>query len=180
MLTDLDALLSGFREAADKAGIDGWPCPVRVETLPAPHQRPSLPPDQAAVYAFTLSVAAGRSAPCGPGTVLAVGKARANNEERFQNLHYDVTSAPSTLAGSLLAHPILWPWLGITSLDEATVGEWMLASLDRTHFFIPAGHPQVRDTLAVYMRGRAGCVFHPASAPSAMRRYHQVIPGIWA
>jgi hypothetical protein len=180
MLTDPGALLTGFREAAGTTGIDGWPCPIRIETLPAPHQRPSLPPDEAAVYAFTLSGAAGQSAPCGPGTVLTVGKARANNEERFRDLHYDVTSASSTLAGSLLAHPILWPWLGIDRLDEATVGDWMLASLDRTHFFIPAGHPRVRDALAVYVRGRVGSVFHPASASSAVRRFHQVMPGVWA
>jgi hypothetical protein len=180
MLTDPDALLDGFREAAGGAGIDGWPCPIRVETLPAPHQRPSLPPDEAAVYAFTFSAAAGQFAPCGPGTVLAVGKARANNEQRFRDLPYDGTSDLSTLAGNLLAHPILWPWLGITHLDEATVGEWMLASLDRIHFFIQAGHPRVRDALAVYVRGRSGSVFHPASVSSVMRRYHQVMPGIWA
>jgi len=30
--------------------------------LPAPHERPSLPPDEAAVYAFALSAAAGHSA----------------------------------------------------------------------------------------------------------------------
>jgi hypothetical protein len=180
MLTDPDAVLGGFCEAAGKAGIDGWPCPVRFETLPAPHQRPSLPPDEAAVYAFTLSAAAGHLAPCGPGTVLMVGKARANNEHSFRHLHYDGTKDPSTLAGSLLAHPILWPWLGITQLDETTVGEWMLASLDRSHFFIPAGHPRVRDALAVYVRGRAGSVFHRSSLVAAGRIHHRVIPGIWA
>lgn len=179
MLPDPDAVLGGFREAADNAGIEGWPCPVRVEMLPAPHQRPPLPPDEAAVYAFTLSADAGRSAPCGPGTVLMVGKARANYERRFRHLHYERASDPTTLAGTLLAHPILWPWLGITDLDEATVGEWMLASLDRIHFFIQAGHPRVRDALAVYVRGRAGSVFHPAAALGAPR-YHQAIPGIWA
>ena len=180
MLTDPEALIAGFREAADPAGIEGWPCPVRFETLPAPHERPPLPPDEAAVYAFTLSAAAGHSAPCGPGAVLMVAKARANKEQWFQHAHYDGTNNPSTLAGSLLAHRILWPWLGIDHLNEATVGEWMLTSLDRTHFFIPVGHPHVRDALAVYVRGRVGSVFHPASASSAVRRFHQVMPGIWA
>ena len=185
MLTDPEALIAGFREAADRAGIEGWPCPVRFESLPAPHQRPPLPPDEAAVYAFTLSAAAGRSAPCGPGTVLMVGKARANNEERFRDAHYDGTGDPATLAGSLLAHHVLWPWLGITHLDEATVGEWMLTTLDRTHFFTPAGHPHVRDALAVYVRGTAGSVFHRSSATGAVRKlrraaYHQAAPGLWA
>jgi hypothetical protein len=184
MLTDPGALLAGFCEAADKAGIEGWPCPVRFEILPAPHERPPLPPDEAAVYAFTLSAAAGRSAPCGPGTVLMAGKARANNEQRFRHWHYDGTGDPSTLAGSLLAHRILWPWLGISRLDEAIVGEWMLTSLDRTNFFIPAGHPHVRDALAVYMRGTAGSVFHRSSATGAVRTFrraacHQAMPGLW-
>ena len=183
MLTDPEALLADFREAADMAGIEGWPCPVRIETLPAPHERPSLPPDEAAVYAFTLS-AAGHSAPCGPGTVLMVGKARANKEQRFQHAHYDGTDDPSTLAGCLLAHRILWPWLGISGLDEATVGEWILTSLDRIHFFIPAGHPHVRDALAAYVRGTAGSVFHRSFASGGIRThlratYHQAVPGFW-
>ena len=185
MLTDPEALIGGFCQAAGPAGIQGWPCPVRFETLPAPHRRPSLPPGEAAVYAFTLSAAAGRTAPCGPGTVLMVGKARANNGQRFQHAHYDGTGDPAALAGSLLAHRILWPWLGIGHIDEATVGEWMLSSLDRTHFFIPAGHPRVRDALAVYVRGTAGSVFHRFSATGGMRAHrratnHQAMPGLWA
>ena len=184
MLTDPEELIAGFCEAADPAEIEGWPCPVRFETLPAPHERPQLPPDEAAVYAFTLSAVAGHSAPCGPGTVLMVGKARANKEERFRNAHYDRTKDPSTLAGNLLAHRILWPWLGISHLDEASIGEWMLTSLDRTHFFIPVGHPRIRDALAVYVRGTAGSVFHRFSATGAARRvrratYHQAMPGLW-
>ena len=184
MLTDPEGLIAGFREAANPAGIEGWPCPVRFETLSAPHERPPLPPDEAAVYAFTLSAAAGRSAPCGPGTVLMVGKARANNEQRFRHWQYDGTGDPSTLAGSLLVHRILWPWLGISRLDETTVGEWMLTSLDRVHFFIPVGHPHVRDSLAVYVRGTAGSVFHCPFASGGIRThlratYIQAMPGFW-
>ena len=114
-----------------------------------------------------------------------VGKARANKERRFQHAHYDGTNDLSTLAGTLLAHRILWPWLGISHLDEATVGEWMLTSLDRTHFFIPAGHPHVRDALTDYVRGRTGSVFHRLSAIGAARTsrratHHQAMPGLWA
>src|SRR5262249_61875027 len=113
------------------------------------------------------------------------GKARANNGQRFQHGHSDGTGDPAALAGSLLAHRILWPWLGIGHIDEATVGEWMLSSLDRTHFFIPAGHPRVRDALAVYVRGTAGSVFHRFSATGGMRAHrratnHQATPGLWA
>jgi hypothetical protein len=70
VLTGPEALLAGVCAAADPAGIEGWPCPVCFEILPAPQDRPSLPPNEAAVYAFTLSAAAGHSARCGPGTVL--------------------------------------------------------------------------------------------------------------
>jgi hypothetical protein len=143
------------------------------------------------VYAFTLSAAAGHSAPCGPGTVLMVAKARANNEQRFRQWQYDGTGDPSTLAGSLLVHRILWPWLGISRIDETTVGEWMLTSIDRVHFFIPAGHPHVfipagyphvRDALAAYVRGTAGSVFHRSFASGGIRNhlratYHQAMPG---
>jgi hypothetical protein len=182
VLTDAEALIAAFCAAADKAEIEGWSCPVRFESLPAPHDRPSLPPNQAAVYAFTLSAAAGHSAPCGPGTVLMVAKARANKEQWFQHAHYDGTGNPTTLAGSL-AHRILWPWLGISHLDAATVAEWMLTSLDRTHFFTPLGHPHVRDALAVYLRGTAGSVFHryPGAARTSHRAaYPQAVPRLWA
>jgi hypothetical protein len=169
-MTDLDALLADFGEAAGRAGIEGWPCAVRVETLPAPHRRPALPPGEAAVYVFALSAAAGLSAPCGPGTVLKVSKARVNNEKRFRDAHYDRTGDTTTLAGSLLAYPILWPWLGIADLGASTVGEWMQANLDRTNFYLPEGHPRVRDALTIYVRGRTGSVFE--SAVREMRPFY--------
>jgi hypothetical protein len=178
VLTDPAALIADFSEAADKAGIESWPCEIRIEMLPAPHERPPLPPDEAAVYVFALSDAAGRSAPCGPGTVLKVGKARANHEEGFRNRHYDLTTNTSALAGSLLSCPILWPWLGISDLDADTVAEWMLANLDRTHFFIPFGHPHVRDALTVYLRGRTSSVFEGLS--STGRPHFMAVPGMWA
>jgi hypothetical protein len=60
----------------------------------------------------------------------------------------------------------------------------MLTSLDRTHFFIPIGHPHVRDALTAYVDGTAGSVFHRFSATGAVhtvRRaaYHQAMPGLW-
>ena len=58
-------LVVEFGEAAAKAGIEGWPCPVRPELLPTPHRKPSLPMDEAAVYAFALS--ADCTAPMWPG-----------------------------------------------------------------------------------------------------------------
>jgi hypothetical protein len=163
MITDPDALIVEFSQAAVKAGIEGWPCPVRPQALPAPHRKPPLPAGEAAVYAFAFS--AHCTAPCGPATVLKVGKAGAGNQKRFRYMHYRLPSkGMSTLAGSLLAHPILWPWLGISHLDAATVGEWMLARLDRIHFFIPSGHPYVLGALEVYVRARTGSVFEGAGS----------------
>ena len=68
----------------------------------------------------------------------------------------------STLAGSLLAHPILWPWLGIGHLDAATVGEWMLARLDRVHF------SSLLVTLASSTPWRSMCEPEPAACSRAL------------
>ena len=61
-------------------------------------------------------------------------------------------------AQSLLAHPVLWPWLGIEHLDADSVENWMLTNLDRTHFFLPGDRAQVRATLEIYIRARVGSV----------------------
>jgi hypothetical protein len=164
VMTDPAALIADFSDAAGKVGIAGWPCPIRLESTSAPHQKPRLPPGQAAVYVFALSAAYGHTATRSSRTVLKVGKVGAGNEPRFRDDHYKPRARGiSTLAQSLLAYPILWPWLGITHLDEATVAAWMFANLDRTHFFIPAGHDYVLAALEVYVRGRTGSVFEGAS-----------------
>jgi hypothetical protein len=70
-----------------------------------------------AVYAFALS--ARTTSAAGAGMVLKVGKVGPNSDARFRSQHY-TTSGRSTLAKSLLAHTIVWPWLGISQLDEAS------------------------------------------------------------
>jgi hypothetical protein len=164
MMTDPALLVADFGDAAARAEIVGWPCPLDFEMLPAPHKRPTLPPGEGAVYVFAIGSAYGALVPCGAGTVLKVGKVGPNNMRRFERSHYN-PAAPtiSTLAQSLLAHPILWPWLGIQYIDAGTVEDWMLTNLDRIHFFTPGDHPEVRDALEVYVRGRVGSVFEGAS-----------------
>jgi hypothetical protein len=164
VITDPGVLITEFGEAAAKAGIDGWPCPLRFETLPAPHVKPLLPPGRAAIYVFAVSTEYGRSAPCGPGTVLKVGRVGPNNNRRFSRSHYR-TDVPtiSTLAQSLLAHPVLWPWLGIQHLDAIGVENWMLTNLDRIHFFLPGDHRHVRVALEIYVRARVGSVYEGVS-----------------
>lgn len=77
-------------------------------------------------------------------------------------MHYNPGSSNSNLAKSLLAHPILWPWLGIQHLTVSNVGDWIRTNLDRTNFFVPAGHLQVLATFEVYIRARVGSVFEGA------------------
>jgi hypothetical protein len=162
MMADADVLLADFAEAAARAEIEGWPCGLRSQVLSAPHRATSLPPGSTAVYVFAFSTSAGRSAPCGPGTVLKVGKVGPNSEARFRYMHYNPGSSNSNLAKSLLTHQILWPFLGIQRLTSGDVGERIRASMDRTNFFVPAGHPQVLATLEVYARARVGSVFEGA------------------
>ena len=68
-------------------------------------------------------------------------------------------SAGSTLAKSLVGHPVLWPWLGISQLDASNVKPWMLAHLDRLHIFVPAESSEVLPVLEMYVRARVGSVF---------------------
>jgi hypothetical protein len=64
-----------------------------------------------------------------------------------------------SLAKSLLAHPIVWPWLGITQLDEAGANPWMLSNHDRLHIYVRAGALVVLASLEMYVRARIGSVF---------------------
>lgn len=156
MLVNPNSLVADFAEAANSLQIDGWPCLLRTEVLSAPHRQPPLPNGYGAVYAFALSPATTSEA--GAGMVLKVGRASSNSDARFRSQHY-TTSTGSTLAKSLLAHRIIWPWLGIEALDSSTVKDWMLAHLDRVHIYVPASSPLVLAPLEMYVRARMGSVF---------------------
>lgn len=156
MLTDPDILIADFSAAADQLGIGGWPCRLHGELLPAPHRQTGLRSGFGAVYAFALSTRTTSAA--GAGMVLKVGKVGPNSDARFRSQHYTL-SARSTLAKSLLTHRILWPWLGISQLDEATVKPWMLSNLDRMHIYVPATSLLVLVALELYVRARIGSVF---------------------
>ena|SRR5450755_3387256 len=105
VLIDPELLVTDFAASADKAAIEGWPCGLRTELLPAPHTVPVLPAGYGAVYAFAFADA--WSAPCGAGTVLKVGRIGARSKPRFTSQHYNPRSARSTLAGSLLTYRIV-------------------------------------------------------------------------
>lgn len=164
MLIDPERLVADFGSAAGACGIVGWPCPVRTEVIRAPQGRqPVLPPGMGAVYVFALSEDSGARTPAGPGAVLKVGRVGANSGPRFSSQHYSPRSAGSSLAKSLLRYRVMWPWLGITSLDEATVRAWMMQNLDRAHFFLPGEHREVIAELEVFVRARVGSVFEGAA-----------------
>ena len=47
-------------------------------------------------------------------------------------------TAPSNLANSIVKYEVLWPWLGIDSVDASTIRDWMLTHLDRANVYVPA------------------------------------------
>jgi hypothetical protein len=153
-------LVKDFEDAMRQLDLPGWPCALTHELLPAPHKQPHLRPGHGAVYAFVLSAASTSLA--GAGMVLKVGRAGPNSDQRFYSHHYNF-SAGSTLAKSLVGHPVVWPWLGIAHLDSATVKQWMLTNLDRLHIYVPAKSSDVLPVLEMYVRARIGSVFEGAA-----------------
>lgn len=162
VLVNPDLLVVDFGAAATEAQIEGWPSAVETELLPAPHRAPALRSGFGAVYVFALSASYGVSVPAGPGAVLKVGRVGGRSGPRFTYQHYGV-QARSTLARSLIKYRVMWPWLGITSLDEASVAEWMRRHLDRVHFYVPDDRAVVIESLEVYIRARVGSVFEGAA-----------------
>lgn len=162
MIIDPQALRADFAAAASRAHVEGWPCEIQIERLLAPHTRPPLPPGFGAVYVFALAGEYGAGTPAGAARVLKVGRVSPSNGARFTYMHYG-NAAGSTLAKSLVRYKIMWPWLGIDTLDNSSVKHWMLTHLDRFHFYVPAGRDAVLASLEVYVRARLGSVFEGAA-----------------
>lgn len=162
MLTNLETVVEDFGVAAAAAEIEGWPCEIDAELLPAPHRAPALPPGVGTVYVFALAQQYGARVPAGPGAVRKVGRVGPKSGPRFRYQHYGL-AARSTLARSLLTYSIMWPWLGIEALDEDTVKQWMPTNLDRAHLYVPTGRDVVLSSLEVYVRARVGSVFEGAA-----------------
>lgn len=153
-----DALVAAFGEAAVAAGLTLVTPTLRHELSLAPHVPPrSLP--SAAVYVFTLSAEYGRTCLAGANRTLKVGKVGPNSAARFCSQHYLPNSAGSNLARSLLVERVLWPYLGIDHLDESGVRSWMLANLDRDHFFVAPENSGLERDLERFLRGHLGPVF---------------------
>lgn len=155
-----DQVLAECLDALQRAGLVSSPPAWAHEVLMAPHTPPKAPPPGwTAVYVFSLSEDAGARCPAGANRVLKVGKVGANSAPRFQYQHYSPRSSRSNLARSLIAERVLWPWLGVEHLDEASVKPWMLRCLDREHVLIPPENAGLERDVERYFRGRFGPVF---------------------
>jgi hypothetical protein len=152
-------LLDDFSDASVGVGLPDPLSVLRHEYLPAPHRPPSkLLPANSAVYVFSLSASYGSTCAAGPNRVLKVGMTGAKSTARFHYQHYLPNSNGSTLAKSLLAERLLWPYLGIRELEEGSVKAWMCANLDRDHIFVTE-RPELTEELERYLKRRLGPVF---------------------
>ncbi len=160
MIKDAKAILTSFQEVTSALKPLETMAEITHELLSAPHSPPpSYPFGFCASYVFSLSEEYGRHCPAGPNRVIKVGKVGANSGPRFTGQHYLPNSTNSNLAKSLINEKILWAYLGIDYLDESTVKTWMLANLERDHFFVPVAHAGTERELERYLRGRLGPVF---------------------
>jgi hypothetical protein len=92
--------------------------------------------------------------------VLKVGQVGPRSNARFLSQHYNPNSSRSNLAKSLLQHPETWPRLGVTALDEATVGDWIKTHTARDHFYLDAGQSKLLlNLLEAFLHGRLRPLF---------------------
>jgi hypothetical protein len=149
-------LIQDFALALQPLGLT---CAVYHDHQPAPHKGKPLPAGRCGVYVFTLSSEYGATTTAGANRALKVGKAGVNCNARYQSQHYNPKSAPSTLAATLLKTKVLWPFIGITLLDESNVRGWIERNTDRDNFLLSAEDGHLLGKLETYLKGRLGPVF---------------------
>ncbi len=160
MIDNPSEAIASFMSAGEAAQLLPPDLDIRHEVQLAPHRPPrSLPTGFAAVYVFSLSEEYGLTCQAGSHRTLKVGMVGPKSAARFTSQHYLPRSSMSNLAKSLTSERILWPYLGITDLDEGNVKNWMLANLDRDHFFVPASEVRTERQLERFLRGQLGPVF---------------------
>ncbi len=152
MIANPNILIADFVRVARIAGCRISEEEIDHQVLRAPHLQPSLRKGWQAVYVFSM--------PTSPLQVLKVGKAGPNSNARFQFQHYNPQSAPSNLAKSLISQKDTWTQLGIQSLDEGNVGQWIQQYVDRDNFFLKAGHGSLLlSLLEVFLQCRLQPIF---------------------
>ncbi len=159
MLQNVERILDGFYTAIANAGMYEKTVQITHETASLLHENCVLPKGKCAVYVFSLTHDYGSKCPAGAHRVIKVGKVGPNSNPRFQYQHYKPKSAQSTVGRRLITYPVLWPYLGISSLKGSQVEGWLKSNTDRDHFFLDGNQLLIRDALEVYLKGLLGPVF---------------------
>jgi len=122
-MINVDKIIADFVRAAEVAGRDIKRGDITIEYLPAPHIPPSsLPAGKMAVYVFHWG-----------DQCLKVGKIGPKSQARYTSQHYNPKSSNSNLAKSVLKDKLV---MGISDIDEHTVGRWIKQHTDRINFLI--------------------------------------------
>lgn len=128
MIENVHGLISDFVTVAGLSGFSIMSADIVHEILYAPHRPVNLPIGKQAVYVFSLA---------NPhSVVLKVGKVGSNSNARFLSQHYNPKSSNSNLSKSLLKNELTWGKLGINTLSEVSVGNWIKQNTDRDNFYI--------------------------------------------
>jgi hypothetical protein len=123
-MIDTNKLISDFLRSAELAGLAIKEGDIQIENLPAPHVPPSvLPSGKMAVYVFHWG-----------DQCLKVGKVGPKSQARYTSQHYNPKSSNSNLAKSILKDKGM---MGVTGIDEHTVGHWVKQNTDRVNFLMP-------------------------------------------
>jgi hypothetical protein len=121
--SDITDALSACYKVAELAGVPLGLEELDVEFLDAPHQPPRfLPQGKMAIYGFW-----------GLGQWLKIGMVGPNSNARYTSQHYNVGSAPSTLAGSL-AHD--QRMVEVAGFDATAPGAWIKSSCSRVNILL--------------------------------------------
>ncbi|KAA0213820.1 MAG: hypothetical protein DYG94_11525 [Leptolyngbya sp. PLA3] len=120
----MEDALRAFEQVAALAGHSLRPGELEVQFLAAPHQPPTaLPSGRMAVYCFGFG-----------DEWLKIGKAGPKSGPRFTSHHYN-TSAPSTLAKSLIADSRMG---SVADFRPERAGDWIRQRTHRVNLLLPS------------------------------------------
>jgi len=116
-------ILRDFIHAGRLAGLSLSENEFEIESLPAPHIPPKkLPKGKMGVYVFLWK-----------SKCLKVGKVGPQSQARYTSQHYNPKSSGSNLAKSILNEREA---LGLSNLDENSVGDWIKENVSRLNILI--------------------------------------------
>ena len=122
-MIEVNQLIADFASVAGLAGVSIPDSDVTSEVLRKPHVPPTaLPPGKMAVYVFLWC-----------DSCLKVGKVGPRSQARYTSQHYNPNSSNSNLAKSILKQGLD---LGLPSLSDTTVGNWIKTETDRVNFLL--------------------------------------------